>query len=322
MAGGSSIREERSAPPKDAISPVNIFWIARYDYQPDWSTKPHAHGFFQLVCTLDGRGTVVLEDDSTLMREDDIVVIPPRMAHHFIADRGEPLKTLDTKFAVLDDDLAKALHHISGVRQDNEKTVRNVLERIRLEGSKRLSWYRYMCNALLTECLVSLLGESVRELSDSRIGMSTKEEDKAVFMARNFMDVHFAEEIDSRTISQHVGYSPEYLSKRFKKTVGMPMHTFLNRLRIEKAQEMLSYEDLSIKEVAFLVGFKSVHHFSRVFKELLAVPPATWRDREREGIWKNVVIAPGFTNTDRTFTGEGQPAVSVNFTARRRERHV
>lgn len=297
-------RSAESTHTKEILSPVNILWIARYDYEQEWSTEPHAHDFFQLIRILDGRGSAVIGEEKVILECQEVIIIPPRVTHQFIADQGISLKTLDTKFEALDLGFSKALSQLVRVTNDPNNAIRDVLERIRLEGSRRLSWYRYLCNALLTECLVSLLGETVRASDTSRPYSAATEEDVAVYLAKNFMDVHFAEDIDSSTISMHVGYSPEYLSKKFKQTLGISLHACLTHVRIRKAQEMLAYEEISIKEVAFLVGFKTIHHFSRVFKEISGTPPATWRDRERAGIWQNVVIAPGFTNTDRTIKCE------------------
>jgi len=292
------------------LGPVNVLWIARYDYEPGWSVLPHAHDFFQLLCTIDGSGTVALEDSEIPLSEDTVVLLPPRVSHRINADAARPLKTLDTKFEVVDDELLRVLRLVQSPILDDTHLVRRLLERIRTEGIERLGGYRYLCNALLVECLVSLVSREARQNSLARDSAGESCTDSIVELAKNFIDVHYAENIGSRTIAEYVGYSPDYLAKRFSQAIGMSLHNYLVRLRIEKAKEMLTYEELSVKEVAFLVGFKTIHHFSRAFKEVEGLPPATWRNRERAGVWRNVVIAPGFENTDLTITNNGSSAVS------------
>jgi AraC-like DNA-binding protein len=80
-------------------------------------------------------------------------------------------------------------------------------------------------------------------------------------------------------------------------------------VRIERAKELLRGSDLPIKEICWECGFKSIHHFSRAFKDDQGVPPAAWREREREGVWQNVVITPGFVNRDITLTEDRTPRV-------------
>ena len=293
-------------------SPVNVLWIARYDYEPEWRVLPHAHDFFQIVCTIDGRGTATLGEEEIPLEENVVVLVPPRVTHLFSADCSRPLKTLDTKFEVFDRDLAAVLGRVTSPIGDKTHVVRHLLERIRTEGMQRLAWHRHLCNALLLQCVLWLIGDTIREPAITLPESVVNDHDSVVCLAKNFIEVHYAENIDSRTIAAgHVGYSPEYLSKRFSQATGLSLHAYLMRLRTAKAKEMLTYEELSIKEVAFLVGFKTIHHFSRAFKDIEGVPPARWRDRERAGVRQNIVISPGFENTDLTITKDGQAATEV-----------
>lgn len=286
---------------------VDVYWVARYDYEPDWRVLPHAHDFFQLIYTIDGAGTVTFADRRVALSEDRIVLLPPGVEHSIAADCNQPLKTLDTKFGVFDPGPVRALCSFCSPVDDPNHRVRQILEKMRIEGMKRLPWYRDLCNALLAQGLILLLRENAGDLPASIV--EREPEDPAICRAKEFMEAHYAEDISVRDIASNVGYSPEYLTKRFGQFTGVPLHAYLMRLRIKKAKELLKYEEASIKEVTLLTGFKSVHHFSRAFKEIEGLPPATWRDREISGVWKNVIIAPGFVNEDLTVTSEGASAL-------------
>ena len=54
-------------------------------------------------------------------------------------------------------------------------------------------------------------------------------------------------------------------------------HYFI-RLRIEKAKELLSYNEHNISEIAYQLGYASVAHFSRQFKEKVGVSPTGYRN--------------------------------------------
>lgn len=69
-------------------------------------------------------------------------------------------------------------------------------------------------------------------------------------------------------------------SKTFKERIGQSLPSYLNSIRIKKAAELLKNPDLSITEIAYFVGFGSVEHFIRIFKEVYGVSPKEYRRRE------------------------------------------
>ncbi|GAB4416839.1 MAG: hypothetical protein OHK0032_12870 [Thermodesulfovibrionales bacterium] len=70
-------------------------------------------------------------------------------------------------------------------------------------------------------------------------------------------------------------------SKIFNERTGQSLPSYLNRIRIKKAAELLMNHDLSITEIALEVGYKSVEHFIRLFREVYGVSPRGYRKRER-----------------------------------------
>ena len=76
-----------------------------------------------------------------------------------------------------------------------------------------------------------------------------------------------------------VNLSPNYLSKIFKEKSGMGFSDYLNRIRMEKAAELL--KDISYKhyEIADLIGYDNPKNFSRAFKQYYHVTPREVRDQ-------------------------------------------
>jgi AraC-like DNA-binding protein len=285
---------------------VDVFWIARYDYEPGWFLEPHIHDFYQMIYVVDGRGTVGVEAESIELVDSSVLLVKPNARHSLVADRDERVRTLDTKFSVYGERLIRDLEKIPAVVADDLHRVRPILEQVRLEGLKARPWYRPLCNALMLQALIMLLREAGGQEVGEPANIPARFDDEAVRKAVALIHRCYAQELTVRDIADYVGYSPEYLSRRFCRRVGLSVHHYLMYYRIEQAKERLAYSEDSVKEVAFDTGFKSIHHFTRAFKHFEGLPPATWRQQEREGIWKNVVIAPGFVNPDITVTPDGR----------------
>jgi AraC-like DNA-binding protein len=69
-----------------------------------------------------------------------------------------------------------------------------------------------------------------------------------------------------------------YFCKQFKKATGVTFTNYLNRVRVEKAKEMLLNPHARVSEVAFDVGFQSLTHFNRVFRNLTGESPTAYRE--------------------------------------------
>lgn len=81
--------------------------------------------------------------------------------------------------------------------------------------------------------------------------------------------------------AEAVGLSPNYLSKIYKEKSGIGFGESLNRIRMEKAGEMLMNPDYKSYEIAFYVGYDNPKNFARAFKAYFHVSPREYRNGVR-----------------------------------------
>lgn len=95
--------------------------------------------------------------------------------------------------------------------------------------------------------------------------------------AREYIAANHSEELSLATVAKAVHMSPFYFCKQFKKATGFTFTNYLGRLRVEKAKERLLNPNTRVSEVAFEVGFQSLTHFNRVFRNLTGESPTAYR---------------------------------------------
>jgi AraC-like DNA-binding protein len=78
-------------------------------------------------------------------------------------------------------------------------------------------------------------------------------------------------------LAQQAGLSRAALAKRFVELVGETPMQYLAEWRMQLARRQLRESTLGLAEVAARVGYESEAAFSRAFRRLVGVPPATWR---------------------------------------------
>lgn len=67
----------------------------------------------------------------------------------------------------------------------------------------------------------------------------------------------------------------------FKLVTGEKLIEYIEKVRIQKAEELLSQNLLTIDEIAEQVGYNSAHSFRRVFKRIHSITPMQFRDNMR-----------------------------------------
>lgn len=95
---------------------------------------------------------------------------------------------------------------------------------------------------------------------------------------KQYIVEHSHEDISLAAIGQMAGLSPFYISKLFKEQLGMNYIDFLTECRIDKAKKlMLADAEISLKEIAYEVGYHDPNYFSKVFKKVCGVSPTQFR---------------------------------------------
>ncbi len=83
-----------------------------------------------------------------------------------------------------------------------------------------------------------------------------------------------------REVADHAGYSPEYLTTRFKKETGMTLYTFIQRNKINEAQRALLCTAQPVSSIASALGYHSLSHFSKAFKAAVGLTPLQYRNTD------------------------------------------
>lgn len=95
----------------------------------------------------------------------------------------------------------------------------------------------------------------------------------------HYINRHYQAPLTNKTLGKHFGYHPNYISRLIKKRTGLPLHAYLNNLRISRAISMLESGNLNISQIAFNVGFSDSGYFSRYFKKITGVAPSSFFKR-------------------------------------------
>lgn len=97
--------------------------------------------------------------------------------------------------------------------------------------------------------------------------------------AIHYLKLHSAEQCTVKEIADHVGVSPNYLSRVFNREVGENISSYLARLRLRHAAMLLETTSDSVSAVGARVGFANASYFSTAFRQGFGMSPLEYRER-------------------------------------------
>jgi AraC-like DNA-binding protein len=292
---------------RESLQIGSRFWFSReaeiclhpFCYRPgDMDSLPHTHDEYNIVfCLTPGLSYSVRGRVETLT-PGDVLVINPGEAHsgHY-GSRGIDARglTLHIPVRTLKKILAKMrfpgdLDHRSVLVLDKmgDPSIVPLVEGLMREIDQRQSGYEMVVDSIVLQILVYLFRSLLRPslVPDAR---ETVRQLPSWQMVRTleYMNARGKNKFSVAELCAEIGTSASRFIQLFKNSVSsISPHVYYNRLIVDKAQKILAAGDLSVKEVAYELGFQNESHFCKVFRACAGVTPGNFRERSRPNVLK------------------------------------
>ena len=249
--------------------------------------KTRDHRLFYI---LGGKGSIVISGISYPIMPGMLILFPsgteyswqvedmPYVAVNFDLTRANTDKTasfhveysenvtwvLEPDISLEDSDLFAeplVLYHMAHL----ERTMTNLAAEFSVKGP--------YCEELVSSMLRLVIITALRERSTADdVSRSHCVRDVIAYVHENY-----SRPIRNTDIADALHYNPSYMNRLFKSYTGMTVRAFLIDYRINAATDLLISTDLPIAEVASLVGFTDLPHFTKTFKAHTGASPTDYR---------------------------------------------
>jgi AraC-like DNA-binding protein len=121
-------------------------------------------------------------------------------------------------------------------------------------------------------------------------GLELMDDKKAILVERTknivIEMIHYSDELPnvkkSVYISEKLGYDYTYLSNLFAEATGITLEQFIIAHKIERAKELIIYNELNLSEIAEKLHYSSVQHLSYQFKKVTGLTPSFFKSLRRK----------------------------------------
>lgn len=113
---------------------------------------------------------------------------------------------------------------------------------------------------------------------------------KPIILCLDYIYSHIHYRITLQELSNYLNLSESYLSRLFKKEVGIPVSSYILNIKIEKAKNLLQYSEYTISDIANYLAFSSQSHFIQVFQKATGMTPRKYRTQYFRTNWELISI--------------------------------
>ena len=124
-------------------------------------------------------------------------------------------------------------------------------------------------------------------IEDKRVKMIEKVKHAVLKLVQNDHERNPIRVKDSEFIAREVGAEYHGLSSLFSSVEGVTIEHYLILQRIERAKELLRYGELTLSEISYRLGYKSVQYLSNQFKNVTGMTPSQFKSH-KSGLRKTI----------------------------------
>ena len=120
-----------------------------------------------------------------------------------------------------------------------------------------------------------------REMLDQEDSLRRRKKLERLNIVYQYIERNYSGPIGNRELADLIHVSEGRFSHLFKESAGMAPLQYINKVRLEKAANLLKRGDYTVAEVANAVGFSDYNHFGRLFRRAFGCTPMEARKNSR-----------------------------------------
>lgn len=258
--------------------------IAERSRLHEWEIRPHRHELlYQILFIRTGRAELALEATSTTVRGPCVVTVPALAVHgfHFSSDVDGVVIT------VLEQHLRRLLESETGLKDRLLPLRHNTLGRpaaadvgaavlaLRNEYQGTATWRALAIDTALLRLLL-VLGRCLPDANETPAPHGARALEH-VQRFRDLIEARFREQPALSACAVELGITPTQLNRVCQQVLGHASLGVLHSRLVLEAQRELAYTNLSVKQIAFDLGFTDAGYFTRFFQRRTGSAPTVWR---------------------------------------------
>ena len=254
------------------------WWDAAY-------TSLHDHDYYEFFIITSGRTNHLLNGASQQLGEKTLCLIRPQDRHQFTPLQGE--RCIHINLPVTREKLEQLCAAVGTtlpdlLRAPSRITLEDLDFAAFKQSAREINLLREagMAERLTNMIICQMLTNALVLLSKQRVDDSPGAPE---WLRQVLRRIHSPEYIacQASDIYRLAGYSPPVVIRNFRQYTGETVVSYRTRTKMDWAKRLLTSTDLTILDIAGRLGYGSVSHFNKLFRDFTEMSPGEYRRRYR-----------------------------------------
>lgn len=255
--------------------------------KPNHSFGPYVREAYLIHIITNGKGYYSIGNTKYFLEKGQGFIIPPGESTYYQADDKDPWGYV--WMTIGGNNVEHYLSTLGYTKQHLSFNVNNITD----FKSVIFQCFSYDQDNIQNELILQKLAYQFMELLYkfsvlNNNNSETYQMNSYVLEALQIISHHFSERISVSDIAKQLAINPSYLSRLFKKDMGISVKEYIDDLRISASANFLGTTHYSITQISEMVGFSTIQAFSTAFKKNMGCSPASYR-KKRIGISGDIV---------------------------------
>lgn len=278
-------------PLRNEINVRSLVTCFYFEFSKTFSNKGEKHNFWEIVYVDKGEAKARTKTGVHLLKQGDLVFHEPNEFHNLSSSGDTAPNIFIITFVCTSDPMIFFAKNKKFRLGEFERTIFTQLMReglhlidlktkpSSLSKSERES--HFACEQLVSNYLETLLIHLLRHhhRNEERPILSSTRKNQANLLTDQiiaFLETNLAGKWTLQQVCEKFGIGRTQINIIFKERTGCGVIEYMNQLRVEKAKEYIRIEVYNLTEISDLLGYSSIHYFSRHFKKTTGMTPSEY----------------------------------------------
>lgn len=269
--------------------PYILYQIGDLSCESGYQTFLHEQTVYEATYVLSGSGSFYVDDRVFEMQKGDLLIVRKGQMHNIFSSESDPLRYFYMGFDFVEPLvnekivlLKEFFDRTDQVKVRNAPGIQDTFMKILSEFLSDDVLSNLLVEAYMQEIICGVYRIFSKKFYKSYLLNSTNNSDeKLVYDVIHYIDVNLETMENLSILSHEFGYSYTHIAQKFSAFTGESLKAYHTKRRFEKANEYLR-QGYSITKVAELMGFKSIHAFSRAYKKFVGLAPRAYKKQAED----------------------------------------
>ncbi len=250
-----------------------IYTIFYQEKERGFFFKGEKHDVLELTYVDKGRLHSVVGGNDFLLEQGDLMIYGPQQWHMQYADMDCETSFLTVTFDMDNYDLSPLYNRKFALASRMVQLVKALSE----ECERDDCFCGDMVLSLLTQLLVGILRAAQSGDTDRlKTPISIHNENEIVNRALRYISENVYSKLSVTTVARATGISSSHLTSLFHKCMQISPGEYIRRMRLQESKALIREGQMNFTQIADLLQYSTVHHFSRQFKDAFGITPSEY----------------------------------------------